>query len=257
MPNHDSLVFFFFLIPNHLSTPPRKKTSKTLTRNAIRAAQLTPPAPPGATLHKGYLTLPTSYTSSTPSFELRVSGFRPRHVASHPYTGQRTVALARGPLVYCAEDVDNPWAPPHFRDVAIAIGDGTVREDPTARIAVQAPTPACGVWRRPGPDGSVIKGGPEAGEGDGEEAGQMQVAEERYVALRCDAWVRDLGSWRDKRAGAQPGLDLDVGGEGEGEGEGDGDGSGSGRKEELVLIPYYLRANRGGKGHMRVGMLRK
>ena len=130
--------------------------------------------------------------------------------------------------------------------------DNTRKSLLTARIAVHAPTPACGVWRRPGPDGSVIKGGPDAGEGDGEEAGQMQVAEERYVALRCDAWVRDLGSWRDKRAGAQPGLDvdLDVGGEGDGEG-------GDGRKEELVLIPYYLRANRGGKGHMRVGMLRK
>lgn len=222
--------------------------------------QLSPPAP-GATLHKGYLTLPAAYTAprgaGAAGFELRVAGFGPRYVAPHPYTGQRTVALARGPLVYCAEDVDNPWAPPHFRDVAVDPGS-RVREDPTARLAVRAPTPPCGVWRRPGPGGVVIKGD---GPGDDDERADQDTAvvvEERYVALRCDAWVRDLQSWRDKPAGAEPGLDVSAFGDpGVGREGGDGANGGSSSREELVLIPYYLRANRGGKGHMRVGMLRK
>src|SRR5262249_10415117 len=28
-----------------------------------------------------------------------------------PLTNQHTAAVARGPIVYCVEDVDNPWVP--------------------------------------------------------------------------------------------------------------------------------------------------
>lgn len=38
-----------------------------------------------------------------------------RCLVPHPHTNQNTVALARGPLVYCVEDVDNPWVSDHFK----------------------------------------------------------------------------------------------------------------------------------------------
>jgi DUF1680 family protein len=39
----------------------------------------------------------------------------PRYISPHPYTNQDIIALARGPLVYCLEDVDNPWVDDHFK----------------------------------------------------------------------------------------------------------------------------------------------
>jgi DUF1680 family protein len=68
---------------------------------------------------KGYLTLPWSFVSQNPSFSLKVDGFSPRYIRPHPYCNQDIVAVARGPIVYCVEDVDNPWVVNHFKDVAI------------------------------------------------------------------------------------------------------------------------------------------
>src|SRR4051794_1194696 len=33
----------------------------------------------------------------------------------HPFTNQDIVAVARGTIVYCVEDVDNPWVDDHFK----------------------------------------------------------------------------------------------------------------------------------------------
>jgi hypothetical protein len=75
---------------------------------------------------------------------------------------------------------------------------------------------------------------------------------ERYVALRTVCRPRDLrgvlGAAK-KRPGQDPGVPVAAGG-----GRGGG-GGGLGGERELVFVPYYLRANRGGKGHMRVGLL--
>jgi hypothetical protein len=38
-----------------------------------------------------------------------------REIAPHPFTNLNIVALARGPIVYCVEDVDNPWVQDHFK----------------------------------------------------------------------------------------------------------------------------------------------
>ncbi|WQF88534.1 hypothetical protein CDEST_13548 [Colletotrichum destructivum] len=150
---------------------------------------LTPAAAPGTTaLEGGYLRLGAAYTAAHAVFSLDVGGFAPRFVAPHPYTGQRTLGLARGPVVYCVEDADHGWEGNHFKDVGVRRGEA-VREE----------------WRS------------ADGGGDGE----------GYVALRTVGWERSP-------------EDLQRGGEGV--------------RRELVFVPFYFRANRGGKGQMRVGL---
>lgn len=56
--------------------------------------------------------------SQTPDFRLIVEGFTPRFIRPHPYCNQDIIAVARGPIIYCVEDIDNPWVTHHFKDVA-------------------------------------------------------------------------------------------------------------------------------------------
>ncbi len=197
-----------------------------------------------------------AYTAAHPSFALRVGGFAPRHVAPHPYTGQRTLALARGPLVYCAEDADpaNAWAPPHFRDVLISAASPVAEEQRRLRVAARPSRWDCS--SSPPSGGVAVQNrDPQRKDGgDDEVEAEVEIEDHPYVALRTEAWVRDVSAWKEKRTGAQPGLDVseEEGGEEKGTTEDDG-----GDRRELVFVPYYLRANRGGKGHMRVGLLRK
>lgn len=79
-------------------------------------------------VERDYLVLSPSYTSSNPSFVLDIHGFAPRYLSPHPYTNQRTLTLARGPIVYCVEDADNEWEANHFKDVAIKVGSPIVEE---------------------------------------------------------------------------------------------------------------------------------
>ncbi|KAI5853634.1 glycoside hydrolase family 127 protein [Durotheca rogersii] len=164
---------------------------------------LTPSYPP-AEIKKGYLVLPPAYTSENKVFAIQIDGFKPRFVSPHSYTNQNTVTLARGPLIYCVEDVDNPWERDHFRNVGIR-SDAEVTER----------------------DEAIDQSG------------------ERYISLRCLGWTRKVGDRSEPAAGTQPGssslLPQTVVAE----------------QKDLVFIPYYLRANRGGRGHMRVGLLRQ
>ncbi|KAI3391963.1 hypothetical protein diail_6401 [Diaporthe ilicicola] len=68
---------------------------------------------------KGYLALSPSYLAANPSFSLLVQGFEPRFIAPHRRSNQRTLALARGPVVYCVEEVDNEWEGGHFRGAVV------------------------------------------------------------------------------------------------------------------------------------------
>ena len=70
--------------------------------------QISPIAPKAAT-HDGYLNLPADWLAANPTFTLSLP-LTPRKIAPHPSTNQDIVALARGPVVYCIEDVDNAWA---------------------------------------------------------------------------------------------------------------------------------------------------
>ncbi|EFQ29019.1 uncharacterized protein GLRG_04163 [Colletotrichum graminicola M1.001] len=148
---------------------------------------LTPAPPPGTSaLERGYLHLSPAYTAANAAFTLDVDGFAPRYVAPHPYTNQRTLSLARGPVVYCVEDADHPWERNHFKDMALKRG-GEVEEE----------------WRV------------DPGSGEG------------YFALKTVGWERSPEALE--------------------RGEG-------GIRRELVFVPFYFRANRGGKGQMRVGL---
>lgn len=142
----------------------------------------------------GYLVLSPEYLRANPSFSVSFAGLAPRLVAPHPRSGQRTWTLARGPVVYCVEDVDNPWETNHFRDVVLD-GEAPVVEE------------------------------------------SRECAGEKYVALRTGGYTRVReGQW--DVVGSTPFRET------------------KGQERELVLVPYYLRANRGGRGQMRVGLLR-
>ncbi|KAH7274672.1 hypothetical protein FSOLCH5_000452 [Fusarium solani] len=153
---------------------------------------LTPSPQPGTVkVEKGYICLDPAYVSENPSFSLQVLGFEPRYLSPHPYTNQRTLTLARGPIVYCVEDADNPWETNHFKDVFL-------RTD--SKVAEKMVTD----------------------EKTGEE----------YVSLQSKCWKQSISTH----------ASLKV----------DGD---SAAPRDLVFVPYYLRANRGGKGQMRVGLM--
>ncbi|KAI0015146.1 hypothetical protein F4780DRAFT_784444 [Xylariomycetidae sp. FL0641] len=152
-------------------------------------------------VEKGYLILPPAYTSGHTSFSINIHGFQPRFISPHPYTNQNTLTLARGPLIYCVEDSDNPWEDEHFRNVGIK---------PDAEVTEQERT--------------------------------MDEMGERYIELRSVGWVRKMDAWDQGDGSGQlsTGFTETVVGEG----------------KELTFIPYYLRANRGGRGQMRVGLLK-
>lgn len=48
------------------------------------------------------------------------ASFAPRMLRYHPAANQNTLTIARGPLIYCAEDVDNEWVNDHFKSVSLS-----------------------------------------------------------------------------------------------------------------------------------------
>ncbi|KAI1333726.1 hypothetical protein F5Y15DRAFT_410162 [Xylariaceae sp. FL0016] len=139
-------------------------------------------------------------TSQHKKFAIAMEGFEPRFISPHPYTNQNTLALTRGPLIYCVEDVDNSWEHEHFRNVGIS------------------------------PDSAVS-----------EQEKMVDDIGERYIELRTTGWVRKMDHWLQRDPGVQPGSCAATPAETE--------------QKDLIFVPYYLRANRGGNGHMRVGLL--
>jgi uncharacterized protein len=64
------------------------------------------------------LVLPAEYLAANPAFTLDIE-IKARLISPHPYTNQDTLTLARGAVVYCVEDVDNPWVKDHFKSVQL------------------------------------------------------------------------------------------------------------------------------------------
>ncbi|KAI8653572.1 hypothetical protein NCS55_01344300 [Fusarium keratoplasticum] len=163
---------------------------------------LTPsPSADQVSISKGYISLSPAYLSTNPSFTLEIGNFEPRYISPHPHTNQNTLTLARGPIIYCAEDVDNDWEKSHFKDTILK-RNTTVTEE--KRVSEQT----------------------------GEE----------YIVLKSKCWQRQLTNWGSKPRGVTPGMtaaDQEVGDE-----------------RDIIFVPYYFRANRGGNGHMRVGFLK-
>ncbi|RDW59994.1 hypothetical protein BP5796_11600 [Coleophoma crateriformis] len=151
-------------------------------------------------LKKGYLTIPSDWLKKNPCFRISFP-MKTRIISPHPYTNQNVVALARGPIIYCVEDADNPWVQDHFK---------TLHFDPASTISERLVTD--------------------------DELG------EPYVALTA----HNAASFLAIDGTASPDLPVAC----------------ITTKEqpsvaELNFIPYYLRSNRGGKGHMRVGLRKK
>ncbi|CAK7226823.1 hypothetical protein SEUCBS140593_006373 [Sporothrix eucalyptigena] len=192
-----------FQLKNHSST----KTTLRLRIPSWSVGQFTIDPPlPDASVEKGYLILPPTYTETNKSFTLEILNFKPRFIAPHPYTNQRTLTLARGPIVYCVEDVDNEWESNHFKDVSIA---------PTADIQ--------------------------------EEERVAEITGEKYIALKTTGYSRSQSQWEAKQPGSLPGVVVEADTK-------ETKDTALRTERSLVFIPYYYRANRGGKGHMRVGL---
>lgn len=162
------------------------------------------PSPPITTLEKGYLILPADWVSSNQHFTLDID-ISPRFIAPHPYTNQDTVALARGPIVYCVEDVDNTWVTDHFKSVQV---------DPVSSCVQER---------------SVTD----------------EITGDFYKALTVSkgASILDVDEIH-----ARPGVEV-------GPSE-NGTQLQESLMDELNFVPYYFRANRGGRGQARVGLRR-
>ncbi|CAN8097447.1 unnamed protein product [Discula destructiva] len=164
------------------------------------------PKPSTTTLSKGYLHLDATYLKSNPRFKLTIP-LEPRLLRPHPFTLQRIAVLARGPLVYCLEDVDHPWATDHFKSLVLA--------------------PA------------VAQAGAELHKHVVESEKTDLPLEEPYVGITLTK-----GGIRIPQEELEPALE--------------GKSLESLVKEreavDLHFVPYWARANRGGKRQMRVGV---
>lgn len=151
---------------------------------------MSPPAASVAAVEKGID--PEYMISNSGAFSVTFGGFEPRYIAPRPYTNQRILTAARGPVAYCVEDADNPWETNNFKDAAVRLDEALVERN--------------------------------------------AVGEESYIALRTRCWQRCAAEERRGTPHVEPGeIFRDP--------------------REIVFIPYYLQANRGGRGQMRVGLL--
>jgi uncharacterized protein len=97
-------------------------------------------------LEKGYLTLPSVWLKTSPSFSLNIP-LTPRWISSHPYTNQNIVALARGPMVYCVEDIDNAWVEDHFKTLVLDPLATAVEEESVGAEEMGEPYGGRSHWR--------------------------------------------------------------------------------------------------------------
>ena len=153
------------------------------------------PSPSSQQTKQGYLELPPSWTRDNYKFTLSIP-VQSRYISPHPLTNQPIAAVARGPLIFCAEDVDNPWMPlDHFKstllDTSVPLEESAISDFPNGEQCVSVVAPKAARLFR-------------STEGD------------------LPVFNKDTASLSEP--------------------------------ETIVFVPYYARANRGGKGQMRVGL---
>lgn len=166
---------------------------------------------------QGYLHLPPTWLAKTQTFKLSIP-MPPRFLSPHPFTLQDTITLARGPLIYCLEDFDNPWVTDHFKSLVFTPSRAILSEAPRTDegtgetyVVVNASlieTLDAGVWTSRGSEFIAVEHERLQGRGPGARVEHIKV------------------------------LESNVG-------------------CELVFVPFYYRANRGGKGMMRTGLRRR
>lgn len=127
-------------------------------------------------------------------------------------TNQNTLSLARGPIVYCVEDYDNPWVDDHFKVRSVSFG-----LDPRLIVKTVHLDSNCKIDERSVWDSDT-----------GDKVIGLTVSE--------GAWLMEIEPvagmpWVDAR---RPPKLKPI--------------------KELNFVPYYFRADRGGRGHMRVGL---
>lgn len=71
--------------------------------------------------------MPARWLKENPHFVLSIP-LKPRFLSPHPFTNQNTVSLARGPLIYCVEDVDNLWVEDHFKTLLLDSSKAVISE---------------------------------------------------------------------------------------------------------------------------------
>ncbi|KYG48815.1 glycoside hydrolase family 127 protein [Acidomyces richmondensis BFW] len=170
------------------------------------------PAVDHAVVENGYLTLPADWVRKYPQFNLNIP-MKPRFIAPHPYTNQPIAAVARGPIVYCVEDVDHSWVDDHFKVSHIHL---PFKLQLTMQQSVILDTK------------SLL-----------EEIPRSDIfSDEAVVGIRAAhaASFLQLPNTYDPLESA-PRRSIQPH-----------------RTETLNFIPYYARANRCGKGMMRVGL---
>ncbi|KAL9114092.1 MAG: hypothetical protein Q9227_001864 [Pyrenula ochraceoflavens] len=71
-----------------------------------------------AQLEDGYLSLQSEWLALHPTFTILIP-LEAHLISPHPFTNQDTCTVARGPIIYCCEDADNPWVQDHFKSVQL------------------------------------------------------------------------------------------------------------------------------------------
>jgi uncharacterized protein len=138
----------------------------------------------------------------------------PRLITPHPFTNQPVAAVARGPIVYCVEDADNDWVTDHFKSV--------VFDTRVALMESMADMPCSS----------------SSSSTDGETEKETYLDITAVDAARFLRMPGGKGPFVSTNPGSRAGAwEVEAG-----------------RKETLRFVPYYVRANRGGRGMMRVGL---
>ncbi|OAL55112.1 DUF1680-domain-containing protein [Pyrenochaeta sp. DS3sAY3a] len=166
--------------------------------------EMSPPLHHAEITH-GYLLIPGDYISVHPRFTLSIP-LKPRLITSHPLSNQRTLTIARGPLVYCVEDFDNDWVTDHF--VSTYLDPQCVAKQALAEEKIV--------------DENLLK--------------------EEYVAITANkaAYKVDMKAFKADAYVETEELNHAI--------------KTASVIEKLKFVPYYFRANRGGRGMARVGL---
>lgn len=198
--------------------------------------QINPPIPLAQLLvRNGYLYLPPSYLRANAKFTLSLP-LHPRLISPHPYaTNAGTLTLARGPIIYCVEDVDNPWVTDHFKSTQISadcldkIVQRHVRDDATGDkyVALRVKNSASVL------DTSKVKS----------RKGGLPFVEATCESHQTESTTNGVKGMANGHVNGINGHKHES-------------GRGFRMLEELNFVPFYFRANRGGRGHSRVGLRR-
>ncbi|QIW96336.1 hypothetical protein AMS68_001854 [Peltaster fructicola] len=156
---------------------------------------------PNAVKDNGYLSLPADWIMQNAKFTLTLP-LKPRWIAPNPACNRDIVTLARGPVIYCVEDVDNTWVEDHFK---------TTYVNPSASLLEQEVADKA--------SGDIYTG--------------ISLQDGAHIAhARVPAGPFEEITQQDAALGKAKIL------------------------PSLHFVPYYFRANRQGRGHMRVGLRR-